>query len=255
MRLSRLQKTVDYINEVGVVTFSDLCNRFNISSATLRRDLKELSDQGLIEKVHGGAKSVNNNHTIEPPYFKRMFMNVEEKIRIAKRALSLIQENDIIILDSSTTTTELAKLIAKTDLKIVVITNDAQIACLLTFSSSIDVVLIGGSIRKGFYTALGPFAESMWQQIHATKLFLGVDAIDPVLGIMGYLIEEIRSKQVMLERSSNHIILGDHTKFLATSLIQICPVSQVDLIITGEELDENIVKEYEIFSSLEIIRV
>lgn len=255
MRLSRLQKIVDFINEVGVVSFSDLCEKFNTSSATMRRDLKELGDQGLIEKVHGGAKSVVGSHTIEPPYNKRIYMNVEEKIRIAKAAMAMIVEKDIIILDSSTTTTELAKLLSKSDIKLVVITNDTQIAGLLTFTPNIDVVLIGGSIRKGFYSALGPFSESMWQEFHASKLFLGVDAIDSQLGIMGYLIDEIKSKQVMIEQSKSRIILADHTKFSASSLIQICSIDKIDTIITGVEMDESLAEQYRKNTSLELIRV
>jgi len=221
----------------------------------MRRDLKELGDQGLIEKVHGGAKPVIGNHTVEPPYIKRMFMNVEEKIRIAKAAMGLIAEKDIIILDSSTTTTELAKLLAKSDIKIVVITNDTQIAGLLTYTPNIDVVLIGGSIRKGFYSALGPFSENMWKEFHASKLFLGVDAIDTELGIMGYLIDEIKSKQVMIEQTKSRIILADHTKFSASSLIQICDIEKIDTIITGVELDEAIADQYRQFTHLELIRV
>lgn len=254
MRLSRLQKIVDYVNEIGVVSFSDLCKEFNSSSATMRRDLKELGDQGLIEKVHGGARSVVSNQSSETPYVKRMFMNVEEKARIARKAFESIQDNDIIILDSSTTTTELAKLLQKSSLKIGVITNDAQIASLLTFSQSIDVVLIGGSVRKGFYSALGPYSETMWQQFHASKLFLGVDAIDPDLGIMGYLVDEIKSKQIMIEQSKTHIILADHTKFSVSSLIQICPIDKIDTIITGTELDESVKKQYRKYDHLELIQ-
>lgn len=254
MRIKRLQDIVDYINKTGVVSFSDLCKEFDTSSATMRRDLKELDGNGLIQKIHGGAKSIIVNQQMEPPYVKRLNLNVEEKKRIAKVALQSIHEKDIIILDSSTTTVELAKLLIESTINIVVITNDAYIAYLLAFNPAVDLILVGGTIRNGFYTAVGLFSEMMWKQLHANRLFLGVDAINPNLGALSFQIEEVRSKRLMVECSEECIALCDHTKFSASAVLEICPITSIHKVITGTEVDDAHVKSYAKYENLQIIR-
>lgn len=255
MRASRLNKIVEFVNDRELVSFNDLCDEFKVSSATMRRDVYGLIEEGLIDKVHGGVRSILTKHQFEPPVSKRQEMNVEEKKRIATHALSLIHNGDIIILDSSTTITELAKLLAHTTLEIVVITNDTNIASILAYAPTIEIILIGGVIRKGFFTALGTYSEEMWKKFHANKLFLGVDAVSHNHGIMGYHTEEIVSKQLMIDISDECIVLCDHTKFSNIALFSICPISAINKIITSTELNDSMLQMYEGFKETEIIQV
>lgn len=254
MRVKRLQDIVSYVNKNAIVSFEELSKEFNVSSATIRRDLKELHEQGLIQKFYGGVKSVSEDQNLELPLNKRFVLNIDEKKRIAAQARAIICENDIIILDSSTTVIELAKQLADSSINIVVITNDANVAYILAMNSHIDLILVGGSIRHGYYTALGLFSEMMWKQLHANKLFMGVDAINPKLGALSFQIEEVRSKKLMLDCSEECIVLCDHTKFSTSAVLEICPIERIDKIITGTELEDSILANYADHDSLEIVR-
>jgi len=254
MRVKRLQEIVSYVSKNSIVSIEELTKEFGVSSATIRRDLKDLCEEGLIQKFYGGVLTVSSEQNLELPLNKRFNLNIAEKKRIAEYARSLIKENDIIILDSSTTMIELAKQLVESIMHIVVITNDAYIAYTLAMNPHIDLLLVGGSVRHGYYTALGLFSEMMWKQLHANKLFLGVDAINPKLGALGFQIEEIRSKKLMIECSDECIVVCDHTKFSSSALLEICPLSEIDKIITGIELDDSILQNFDLQEIPKIIR-
>jgi len=254
VKIKRLEHIVSYINSHNTVSLSELCEEFGTSPATMRRDLQELESKGLIERIHGGAKSLTSYQVYEPPFTARLSMNLDEKQRIAKYAFSMISNNDAIILDSSTTVYELAKIIAVNELNITVMTNDAKIASTIAPNPNIKLILIGGYIRPGFYTSMGMFAESMWEQLFADKLFLGVDAIHPNHGILNYRTEEISCKRLMISCAKSSIVLCDHTKYLSSAVLQISPLQKIDEVITGIELEE---KYFQLFNNtgLKITRV
>lgn len=235
---ARSESLLKYINKHEYASFADLCREFNVSSATMRRDLMSLAEKGLITRMHGAVKSKMSEQVYEPPYAERINMELDEKRRIAHRALQEIHEGDSVILDSSTTVSELAKLLAETDLNITVITNDVEIAYILAPHPSIELVCVGGYIRKGYYTSIGFFAENLWRELHGDKLFMGVDAVNAELGMMNYRIEELSCKKLMLEHSKTHYVLCDHTKFASSAVLQICPISAIDMVITGAELSQ-----------------
>ncbi len=244
MKEKRFQGIVDTVNHAGIVSFSDLCDKFSVSAVTMRRDLKELEDLGLIKRIRGGAKALQPNESLELPYAVRTSINVEEKQRIGKYALETIQPNNVVILDSSSTVRELAKLLVHTKFELTVITNDVEIARLLTVNPTIELIMVGGRIRIGHYGAVGMFAESFWRQVQADKLFLGVDAINAEHGLFNHNLDEIESKRLMLRRSKYRVVLADHEKFFSNSVIQICPIEDVDLIVTGSELSDEALNQF-----------
>lgn len=233
----RANEILEYVDRKGYVSLSELCREFRVSSATMRRDLTSLAERGQITRLHGAVKSKLDEQKEEPPYAERINMEIEEKQKIARRAFQEIRDGDSIILDSSTTVVELARLLAQSSLNVTVITNDVEIACLLAPHPIIELICVGGYIRKGYYTSIGSFAENLWRELHADKLFMGVDAVNPEYGMMNYRIEELSCKKLMLSHSKQHFVLCDHTKFASTAVLQICPTSDIDLLITGTELD------------------
>lgn len=254
VRVKRLQDVVKYINNNNTVSLSDLCNEFKASPATMRRDLQELENKAQIERIRGGAKSLSSRQAYEPPYTQRQNMNLAEKQRIAQYALSTINNNDAVILDSSTTVCELAKLLAVSDKNVTVITNDVIIAYIIAPNPIIELIFVGGYIRPGFFTSMGMFAEATWKQLHADKLFLGVDAIHPIHGILNYRTEEISCKRLMLNCSERSIVLCDHTKFSSTAVLQISPLQKIDEVVTGLELEDKYIETYK-NTRLQIMRV
>ena len=256
MRAQRLQEIAEFINHQDVVSFSILCNRFKTSTATMRRDLRDLDQQGLIRRVHGGAHSVHNGkqHVFEAPYQRRLVLHVEEKKRIAKEALKLIHDNDVIILDATTTTCELANLLAMSNLKIMVITNDLYIGCLLQEHQNIELLMIGGLVRSSFYSTKGVFAEHMLDQLNADKLFMGADGVHPDNGIRIFHVDEINIKRRMLASSRERYLLCDHTKFTESAVLQVCPADEVNCIITDNKLDDDLIAPFEKYRDLKIIK-
>ncbi|HBW37375.1 DeoR/GlpR family DNA-binding transcription regulator [Desulfosporosinus sp. BICA1-9] len=254
MRSDRLQTLLSYIDQHEYASFSELCKEFKVSSATMRRDLKTLAQKGLIKRMHGAVKSKIDDQKYEPPLSERINMNIDEKRRIAERAMAEIKDGDSIILDSSTTVCELAKLLADSNLNITVMTNDIEIAYILAPHPIIELIAVGGYIRKGYYTSMGFFAENLWKELHADKLFLGVDAVDLKYGMMNYRIEEMSCKRLMIERAKECVVLCDHTKFTSSAVLQICPFDKVDKVITGTELDLSIMNDMQRIG-VEIVRV
>lgn len=251
---NRSKELLEYINRNEYVSLSELCKEFHVSSATMRRDIASLAERGLITRLHGAVKSKIDEQKDEPPYAERINMEIEEKRKIAQRAFLEIRDGDSIILDSSTTVVELARCLSQSSLRITVITNDVEIAYILAPHPIIELICVGGYIRKGYYTSIGYFAESLWKELHADKLFMGVDAVNPQYGMMNYRIEELSCKKLMLEHSNKHFVLCDHTKFSSSAVLQICPSSSVDLLITGTELNPSLEQDM-VVTGLNILKV
>ncbi|MEA4812460.1 MAG: hypothetical protein VB108_07825 [Anaerolineaceae bacterium] len=169
---------------------------------------------------------------------------LDEKRRIAAAALSLIHETETILLDSGTTVYELSKLLLNTK-NIYIATNDLKTAMLLTQNLDSELTVFGGALRKQHYSLNGYFTESIIKQIHADKVFLGVDAVDLDIGYMNFSVEEVQSKKLMIQASSQVIVLCDHSKFEKIAFINTCRFDEVDLVITGKEIKKEILKRLE----------
>jgi DeoR/GlpR family transcriptional regulator of sugar metabolism len=256
MKTQRLLELTNHIMREEVVSLAKLCEIFGTSSATMHRDLNDLESQGLIKRVHGGARSANSKANVfEPPYAKRMVQNVKEKKRIADYAMNYIHDGDTIFLDSSTTVGELANCIALSNLKIMVITNDIHIGCILQDCPNIELLIIGGLIRSSFYSTRGVFAENMLTQLRANTFFIAVDAIHPQHGARIFHVDELNCKHLMLERSQKHYVLCDHTKFFESAAVQICPITSINAIITDNDLGDEVAGSFRQFIDLELIRI
>ena len=226
----------------GVVTVSELTQTTGSSRSTIRRDLFNLEQQGKLKCTRGGAVSlVPAKASCEPFYAVRQDYHVEEKRRIANAALEYIQPNDTVILDSGTTVLELAKLLRdKRDLYIA--TNDLHGAMELSSNPAITLMMLGGCVRTGYFSINGIFTTDMLRQIHADIVFLGADAIDSEIGLMTFSPDELQTKRMMIKSSRKSIVLCDHSKFSAIAFANVAPLSNIDLVITGREVDPNILK-------------
>jgi DeoR family fructose operon transcriptional repressor len=180
----------------------------------------------------------------EPPFDVRKDFFYDEKQRIASAAIELVQENETLLLDSGTTVYELAKaLMNKNNLYIA--TNDLNSAMLLSQNTDIELTVFGGALRKHHYSLNGYFTENMIRQIHADKVFLGVDAVDMNIGYMNFSVEEIQTKKLMIQASNEVIVLCDHSKFEKIAFVNICHFDEVDLVITGKEINRDILHKME----------
>lgn len=236
LQAERYQCIVSEVNKHGFISADDLMKTLNVSRSTLRRDLVELEQMNRLIRARGGAISMKNGTSHEPEIEYRKGLQQEEKHRIAEAALSFVHERDTILLDSGTTTMELAKLLGRFN-SLMVATYDLYIADELSAMNNISLVVAGGMLRHKSNTMVGYFTEKVISEIHADRFFLSADAIDVDHGCMCYSIEEISVKKSMIRSAKEVILLGDHTKFETIAFINVCSLNEVDTIITGSEID------------------
>ncbi|HXG65632.1 MAG TPA: transcriptional repressor AgaR [Blastocatellia bacterium] len=227
---------LNLLREHGKVRVKDLSRRFQTSEVTIRNDLKELHQRGLVHKAHGGAMPVATV-SVEPSLQERFLSHAEEKRRIGAAAAALINDGETIILDSGSTTQEIARrLKGKQNLQ--VITNGVNIAMELVGVRGIQVILLGGVLRDNSFSIVGHFAEDMLDHLSADKLFIAADGCDLDFGLSTPNLEESRVNQAMVRIAREKIVVADSSKFGKTSLSRIASLSEMNKVITDEGLPE-----------------
>lgn len=241
LNLERRTKILELLEKHGQVAVPDLSRRFKTSEVTIRNDLKELHDRGLIRRAHGGAVKASTV-SMDPSLTIKAELHADEKRRIGAAAAEMINDGDSIILDSGTTTQQIARQIKhKKDLK--VITNGLNIATELFGAKDIQLIFLGGVIRQNSLSAVGHFAEDILAQLSADKVFLAVDACDLDFGLSTPNLEESQVNQAMAQIAREKILVADSSKFGKRSLSRIIPLSEVDVIVTDRGLSSEIQNE------------
>jgi DeoR family transcriptional regulator of aga operon len=234
----RRSKIVQLIRENGKVRVRELSDTFNISEVTIRNDLKELQLRGLLMRAHGGAVQPDTI-VVEPSLQERIRSHAEEKRRIGAAAADLVEDGDSIILDSGSTTQEIAKRIkGKRNLK--VITNGVNIAMELIAVPGIQLILLGGVLRENSFSVVGHFAENMLEHLYADKLFIAADGVDVGYGLSTPNLEESQVNQAMVRIARQKILVADSSKFGKRSLSRIGALSEMNKIVTDPALPEQI---------------
>lgn len=238
----RKNEILALLEQENKVYVTDLGAKFNVSEVTIRKDLKELEDRGLLRRVHGGAERVHHGRVaVESTLGELMVLHMEEKRAIAREAFSFVEHGDALLLDASTTTRELARLLAESDIKdLTIITPSLETAMGLYSRKDFQVILIGGIVRASLATCMGPLATDTLKSLHADKAFIGLNGIDPKVGLTTQNLMECEIKRTILESSTRSFVLADSSKFNTIALGVIGPVSSVDYIISDAKLSPNL---------------
>ncbi len=238
----RRRRICDLLREYGRVTVSDLAGRFETSEVTIRHDLAALEAAGALDRTRGGALSRRENDDL--PIRVKQTLRHAEKVRIARAAAALIQDGETIILDSGTTTAELARQIRTLNVKSInVITNALNIAMLLSDVPSVRLIMLGGILRQESHSLAGHMAERALDNLQADRLFLGADGLDPEIGLMTPHLPEAQLNARMIEISRQVVTLADATKFMRRNVCVIAKVDQLDLLITDASAPPEVVAE------------
>ena len=238
----RKGKLVDYIGLHRRVTVPELCREFAVSSATIRNDLRELDEAGLITRTHGGAiKKTRTGH--EPVIESRVSRNLSAKAAVAAAALSCIRDGDTIVLDAGTTTAELARLLGSRK-NITVVTNDLAIASILEPVESVEILLTGGLLRKGFHCTVDHGMNAFLSTLSVDKALMGANSFSLARGASTPDMAQAEMKRKMIAMATQVILLCDHTKLETNSFINFASGSQVDLLVT-DEIPEELRRQYE----------
>ncbi len=222
------------------VTVEQLSSRFGTSVVTIRSDLKALEEIGAIVRTHGGALMQRDGDDL--PISVKENHHQAEKKRIAIAAVKLIQDGDTIILDSGTTTAEIAKLIRGMRLRSInVITNALNVAVLLANVPHVNLIMLGGWLRSKSYSLSGPQAVAALSHLQADRLFLGIDSLDPEIGLMTPHPLEAELNAQMIQVSSQVVAVADSSKLLRRNLSVIARVEELDLLISDRAADAGVV--------------
>ena len=244
----RLQELLGVINSQGRVLVNELCKKFNVTPATIRKDLNQLEQAGLIRRVHGGAISLAESAGLELTSQEKMNIHAGAKQDIAKRACRYVKPGQVIAIDSGTTTMEFTKLICNIP-NLTVITNDLSIALYLEKNASHSVIFLGGMVRKDFHCTVGSTVLQMLDGLHIDTLFLGTNAIDLQWGLSTPNFEMANVKSKLISNSRRVILLADSSKFGRASLARFATLEQINLLVTDPDVKA---EDAEVLRSLDV---
>lgn len=234
MAEERRMQILQILRSEGRAKVNDLVRRFNTSAVTIRSDLNELDQRGLVQRSHGGAV-IQDSVFRESPVHERIKSQFKEKQRIGAMAATLIREGETIILDSGTTALEVARHL-KNIPQLQVITNGVNIASELLSSRNTQIIMMGGTVRNDSASVVGRATEDMLEQFSADKLFLCGAGCDPEFGVSGTNLEETMANRAMLRAAREIIVVADASKFSKRSMSLIASFSEVDIVISDVSL-------------------
>jgi DeoR family transcriptional regulator of aga operon len=238
----RRHRIVELLREHGKVTVEALASRFAISAVTIRTDLAALECGGTLERTHGGA--VRRRDDVDQPLTVKRTLHHAEKVRIATLAASLIQDGETLILDSGTTTAEIAKQIRKLEVQSInVITNALNIATLLADVPFVRLIMPGGILRPESNSLSGHMAEAALANLQADRLFLGADGLDPERGVMTPHLPEAQLNAQMIAISRQVIAVADSSKLLRRNISLIARVEQLHMLITDSGANPDVIAD------------
>jgi DeoR family transcriptional regulator of aga operon len=226
----RQRAILEILTREGRVLVTELATRFRTSQVTIRKDLETLHANGRIHRTHGGALPARDGALEDPSLREKEKLHRREKLQIAAAAARMVSEGQVVILDSGTTTTAIARALRHLH-RLSVITNAVNIAAELA-GSSLEVILTGGTLRMNSFSLVGPIAEETLRRLNADLLFLGVDGFDVHSGLSTPNLLEAKVNRAMMDVARVTVAVCDGSKFGRRSLSLIAPPSDVHHVIT-----------------------
>ena len=230
MRLHKRQNEIlASVRARGACSIVELASELKVSDETIRRNIKPLVRQGLIEKVHGGIV-LSHQQEPEPPFEKRMNERVAEKQLISSLVAELIGDGDSIMLDTGSTTAYAARALSG-HRRLSVVTNCTEIARTLAREPSNRVHICGGALRADDWATFGSAAIDFVRQFHVNYAILSIGGIAESGVFMDYHLEEAEFSRAVIEQARQTIVVADHSKFGNSNFIKVCDFDAVDLVV------------------------
>ena len=225
------------LSEQGRIRVGRLATRLNVSEATVRRDLEAMQAQGMLQRTHGGAM------LLPPTAFEVSFDESQSKAQAEKRAIGhraagLVAEGESIIIESGTTTLELARCLLDMR-KLTVLTNSLAICKEISANEGIEVMVLGGTLRRQSASLVGPWVAEVLQRVRVDKAFVGVNGLSADFGLSSPNPFTAESRKAILAAARIRIALADHSKLGVEALYHVAPLDALDILVTdvgaGEE--------------------
>lgn len=226
----------------GYVEAKDLATTLGVDTSTIRRDLDALARAGQVQRTHGGARPTPGG-ALELPYAMKKDERRAEKVAIAEAATRKVSDGDTVILDSGSTTYEIAAALRERE-GLTVITNDLRIGKLIATMPGTHLLVTGGELLGSVFTLVGERAVAFVSDYAADWTFLGADAIDPEAGITNTNTLEVPLKRAMIAAGKATVVVADSTKFGHRTLAKVAAIDDVDAILTDDGLPDDAAENY-----------
>ncbi len=219
------------------ISVAEVCETFDISEATARRDLETLADQGKVQRVHGGAIALATPPP-ESPILQRKDEQAEVKTRIGQAAGALVSDGETVFLGSGTTVLEVARALRKIA-KLTVITNSLPVVNVFAGLENINVICLGGMLRGSELSFIGHITEQALAEVRADKVFIGTRAISLEHGLTHEFLPETMTDRAILKAGQEIIVVADHTKFGRAATVLLAPLASIHTIVTDTDTPQD----------------
>lgn len=230
----------------GKVRVAELSKQLNCSEVTIRNDIKNMHEEGLLMRTHGGAIRIEKE-PVRKYNAESIYRNVEQKKKIAACAYEFIKDRDTIMMDDASNTFYLALHIKEhPEKRVVVVTNSLLIGNELAGLEHVDLYMVGGYVGGHLSAILGESAINYIEQFHVDKAFIGVHGINFDVGVTSIAEPQRQVKKAIVKAASKVYVLADHSKFGGGYLSVVCPISEIHKIITDDEVSVKHIKQAEV---------
>ncbi len=235
LQSQRQQIILKLLDQKESIAISELLPLMDVTEMTVRRDLIQLEEKGLLERIRGGATKIQRIDT-ENLFTQKNIKNKEEKAAIGRTTVELLDENDTVFINSGTTVLQVALQLKNLSMKLV--TNNPKLT-MIEYGEKVSLVILGGEFRKESQSIIGDSAMNMLSQMHATKCIIGVDGLSIKHGLTNSAYGETTINRKMIEQSRGKVIVvADHTKIGKVGPFVIAPIEKVDILVTTDGIPE-----------------
>ncbi len=228
----RHELIIEQISQNGFATIDELVEHFNVTPQTIRRDLNQLAKQQKIRRHHGGAGL--NSSTVNTDYQTRKILNGEAKKRIAQAIAEMIPNGSSLFINIGTTTETIAKALMKHK-NLQVVTNNLQVAAILSTKEDFSVMIAGGKIRHKDSGVIGEATEHFIRQFSMDFGIIGISGIDSTGSLLDFDYHEVKVAQAIIENSREVILAADYSKFGRNAMVRLGNISQANHFFTDKE--------------------
>lgn len=244
MRVERIDNIIEFVYKNKNVTLDQICDNFNISKSTVRRDLSEILKDSNLQKTYGGItlKNKSDNRKYLTSFNERNIENIDKKLAISKKAATIVEDNDIIFIDSGTTTFYMADYLDKIN-NLTILTNNLEVIFRAAKYKNINLISLSGTLNRETLSFVGTTSISTIKKFNMSKAFMATTGFSILNGVTNSSPLEFDIKRTVISKSSKIILLADSSKFNSVSLMTYCDLEDIDILITDKMPDKEI-KDY-----------
>ena len=241
MRAERIDSIIEFIYRNKNVTLDQICDDFNISKSTVRRDLSEILKDTNLKKTYGGITLKNKwgNKKYLTSFSERNIENADKKLAISKKAANIVEDNDIIFIDSGTTTFYMVDYLGNVN-NLTILTNNLEVIFRAVKYKNINLISLSGTLSRETLSFVGTTSISTIKNFNISKAFMATTGFSIMNGVTNSSPLESDIKRTVISKSNKIILLADSSKFNSVSLMTYCNLEDIDILITDKMPDKNI---------------